>query len=243
VTPGAVSFVHGQPQRGGWHRPVRPLALVLVGALLLLLWLAMMVASTWYVYVCWDARIDLRSQSVKLRLHEGIEASAQVSAPVRSRLDLSPRMVVPLHQTVSAQVYDSVQARMHLRSHVLVDTVVHIAKTVPVRTSLQLSVPVVSWLPSFDVSVPLTLDLPVQMDVPVKLDVPLNLDALVNGELRAPLQVPMNVDLVLHPQIHAPVQVRLTRQMTFQLLGPMEPMPVQIVRAQLRVPFSVPTLR
>ncbi len=240
--PLAASADQGKPPRG-WHRPVRPMALVLVGASVLVLWLMLMVAATWFVYTRWEVLIDLRQQPVMLRLPDGMQATADVSAPVKSRLDFSPRVVVPLRQTLSAEVSDSIQAHMQLRTHVPLDTVVHIVHTVPINTTLQLSVPVVSWLPKFEVTVPLTLALPIELDVPVKLSVPLNLDALVNGELLAPLQVPLDMDMVLRPQIHAPLQASVTRQLAFRLVGPMAPMPVQIERAQLRVPFSVPTVR
>lgn len=227
----------------GWHRPVRPLALVLVGGAVLLLWLALMVAATWYVYARWDALIDLRQQAVKLRLPEGLSSLAEVTAPLQTRLDLAPNVVVPLRQTLSAEVSDSLQARAQLHTRLPVDAVVHIEQTVPVRTALQLSVPVVGWLPRFEVTVPLTLDLPVRLDVPLKLDVPLDMDVLVSGEVRAPLQVPLDVDLALRPQIHAPLQVSVSRAMAFHLLGPMAPMPVLIERAHLRLPFSQPRLR
>lgn len=227
----------------GWNRPVRPGALLVVGAVVLLVWGCLMVAATWFVYAHLDAIVDLRQQPVALRLPEGLQALAEVSAPVQTRVDLAPRVVVPLRQTLAVEVSDSLQARARLQTRVPVDTVVHVAQSVPVRTSLQLSVPVVSWLPRFEVTVPLVLDLPVKLDVPIQLQVPLDLDVLASGELRAPLQVPLDVNLPLRPEVRGELQVGIGRQMAFRLLGPMPTMPVTIERARLNLPFSQPRVR
>jgi len=239
----AVALVQGVRAPRGWNRPVRPVALVLVGAAVLLLWGLLMVAATWYVYARWDAVVELRQHPIALRLPEGLQALAEVSAPLQARVNLAPRVVVPVHQTLAVEVSDSLQARARLQTRVPVDTVVHVEQSVPVRTSLQLSVPVVSWLPRFEVTVPLVLDLPVKLDVPIQLDVPLDLDVLASGELRAPLQVPLDTELRLRPEVRGDVQVGISRQMAFRLLGPMPPMPVLIERARLNLPFSQPRLR
>ena len=227
----------------GWHRPVRPVALVLVGAAVLVVWGGLMLAATWVVYERWDAILTLRDQPVTLRLPAGMEARADVALPVRTRLDLAANVTVPIDQTLAIEVGDGLQARTRLTTRVPIDTVVHVAQVVPVRTSLQLSVPVVRWLPDFHVTVPVTLDLPIRLDVPVKLEVPLDLDLHASGELRAPVRVPLKADLAVRPEIHAPLQVGLSQQMAFRLSGPMPPMPLRIEQARLRLPFSQPRLR
>lgn len=237
-----MAVAHGGAPRG-WHRPVRPVALLLVGGAVLLLWLALMLAATWYVHARWDALIDLREQPVRLRLPAGLNALAEVQGPLRTRLDIAPHVRVPLRQTLSAEVSDSLEAQVRLHTVVPVATRVRVEQTVPVRTSLQLSVPVLSWLPRFEVTVPLTVAVPIRLDVPVRLDVPLDLDAHVSGALRAPLQVPLDVVLDLRPEVHADLAVAVSRQMAFRLLGPMAPMPLRIEQARLRLPFSQPSLR
>lgn len=241
MKPAAVA--HGVHPPRGWNRPVRPVALVLVGAAVLLVWGGLMWATTWYVYASWDAIVDLREHRVTLRLPEGLQALADVPAPLQARVNLAPRVTVPVRQTLAVEVSDSLQARARVQTRVPVDTVVHVEQSVPVRTSLQLRVPVVSWLPRFEVTVPLVLDLPVKLDVPIKVDVPLDLDVLASGELRAPLQVPLDANLRLRPEVSGNVQVGISRQMAFRLLGPMAPMPVLIEHARLNLPFSQPRLR
>lgn len=222
---------------------MRPAALVVVSAAVLLVWGGLLVATTLYVYARWDALIDLHQQPLKLRLPEGLEAWAEVAAPLHTQLALSPRVVVPVQQTLAIEVSDSLQARTRLKATVPVETVVHVEHTVPVRTTLRLSVPVLSWLPSFDVTVPLTLDLPVKLDVPIKLDVPLDLDVLATGQLTAPLKVPLDLRLPLRPEVRGDIHVNISRRMAFRLLGPMPTMPVVIEQAHLNLPFSQPRLR
>lgn len=241
MTP-ALAAAGTRPPRG-WHRPVRPVALILVGVGVLLVWGGLMLAATWYVYARWDAIVELHDHPVKLRLPEGLQAMAEVAAPLQARVNLAPVVQVPLRQTLSVEFSDSLQAQARLRATVPVDTVLHVEQNVPVRTSLQLSVPVVSWLPRFEVTVPVALDLPVKVDVPVKLEVPLDMDVLASGELRAPLQVPLDVDLRLRPEVRGPLAVQISRQMAFRLQGPMQPMPVWIEHARLSLPFSQPRLR
>lgn len=227
----------------GWNRPVRPAALVVVGAAVLLVWGGLLVAATLYVYARWDALVDLHQQPVTLRLPDGLEAWAEVSAPLHTKLALSPRVVVPVQQTLAVELSDSLHARTRLKTSVPVETVVHVEHTVPVRTTLRLSVPVLSWLPSFDVAVPLTLDLPVKLDVPIKLDVPLNLDVLATGQLTAPLKVPLDLRLPLRPEVRGDIQASVSGRMAFRLLGAMPPMPLVIEQAHLSLPFSQPRLR
>ncbi|MBH1986805.1 MAG: hypothetical protein I8H76_05750 [Burkholderiales bacterium] len=229
--------------RRGWNRPVRPVALVWVSAGVLLAWLALMLGATWFVYTALDVRIALRDQPVSLRLPEGMKALADIQGPIHTRLDLRPRISVPVRQTLSAEVSDSLHARVKLQATLPVQTVVHVDQVVPVRTQLQLSVPVFSWLPRFEVTVPVALALPVRMDVPVSLSVPLQLDALVSGVFREPVSVPLDAVFALRPEIHAPLQAQVRRQMAFELLAPMPPVPLVIERASLLAPFMFPSRR
>ena len=227
----------------GWNRPVRPVALIWVSIGVLLVWLALMLGATWFVYTALDVRISLRDQAVSLRLPPGMKALADIQGPIHTRLDLRPRISVPVQQTLSAEVSDSLHARVKLQATLPVKTVIRVDQVVPVRTELKLSVPVFSWLPRFEVTVPVALDLPVRVDVPVSLSVPLQLEALVSGVLREPVSVPLAAVFELRPEIHAPLQAQVRRQMAFELLEPMPPVPLVIERATLLAPFMFPSRR
>jgi hypothetical protein len=230
-----------QPPRG-WNRPVKPVALVVVGATLLAVWLLLFTASVWYFYGYWEARFTLRDQPVALRLPVNMQALAEVQSPLRSRLDVSPTLRLPIHQTLTAQIQDSLDARVQLSTTLPIDTEVTVDQDVPVRTTVTLSVPLRSWLPPIPVTLPVDVMLPVHMVVPVHAQVPVVLDVHATGELPPSLRIPLDTTFVLKPSIHADLTARMVGRTEFRLLAPLEPFPVQIEKAALRVPFNLTVL-
>lgn len=229
--------------RGGWHRPVSLKSMLVVGALVLLLWLVLMLAAVWFVYTQLDARMDLRDQPVTLRLPAGLQAQALLQQPVRTRVDLRPRVDVPVRQRLNAQVDDTLLMRTSLEATVVIDTIVQVDQVVPVKTELSMQVPLVGWLPAFDVTLPVTLNLPFKAEVPLRAQVPVRFDAVVSGELKAPLEVPLDMVFRLRPEVHQEVLAQVRGQMDFVVKDAMPPMPLTIERARLLVPFDVPSIR
>lgn len=223
----------------GWNRPVQPVALVVVGATLLVVWLCLFTASVWYFYGHWEARFTLRDQPVALRLPVNMQAVAEVQTPLRSKLDLSPTLRLPIQQTLTAQVQDSLEARVQLSTTLPIDTEVTVDHDVPVRTTVTLSVPLRSWLPPIPVTLPVDVILPVHMVVPIRAQVPVVLDVHASGELPPSLQVPLDTTFVLKPRIRANVSAQMVGRTEFRLLAPQEPFPVLIEQAALRVPFNL----
>jgi hypothetical protein len=223
----------------GWNRPVRPVALIVVGSSLLLIWLVLMTASVWYFYEHWEARLTLNNQRVALRLPAGMPAMAEVTSPLRSRIDLQPLVHVPIHQTVSARFDDQLQARAQLHTVLLIDTSVTLDQLIPVHTTLTLDVPLRSWLPRINVTLPVTLNLPVHMVVPVKAQVPVDLDVLVSGKLPEKLDIPIHAMFDLRPQVRGDIEARMLTQTEFRLVSPVAPFDLSIEHAHLRVPFNL----
>ena len=232
-----------EPSLGGWNRPISLKSLLVVGGLVLLVWSALMLVAFWFVYTQLDARMELRDQPVTLRLPAGLQARAQVEQPVRTMIDLRPRVDVPVRQRLQAQVEDTLMTRASLETTVAVDTVVQVDQVVPVETELSMQVPLVGWLPAFDVTLPVTLSLPFKAVVPVRAQVPVKFDAMVSGELRAPVEVPLDMVFRLRPEVHQEVRAKVRGQMDFEVRDAMPPMPLTIERARLLVPFDVPSIR
>lgn len=227
----------------GWHRPVRPVALVLVGGTVLLVWLTLMMASVWYFYAHWEARMTMRNQAVRLRLPEGMQAVAAVHSPLRSRIDMQPLVRVPIHQVMPARISDQLQARVQLRSAIPIDTSVTVDHLVQVKTTVDLSVSVFSWLPRVPVSLPVTVDLPVRMVVPIKKDIPIDLDLTVSGNLPPQLNIPIDAMFAVRPRIKGDIEARMVSETAFKLVTPLTPFPLTIEQANLRVPFDLTFLR
>lgn len=226
----------------GWNRPVKPGALVLVGGSVLVLWLLAMAASIWYFYAHWEARLTMHDQAVRLRLPEGMQALAEVSSPLHSRLDMQPLVQVPIRQTMPAQIVDQLQAQVKLHTTIPVDTSVTVAQMVQVKTTLNLSVSVFSWLPRVPVTLPVTLDLPLNMVVPLKADIPVDLDLAVSGNLPSVLHIPIDATFAVRPRIKGAIEARMVSQTAFSLL-PLAPFPLVIEHANLRVPFDLTLLK
>lgn len=215
----------------------------MVGGLVLLVWLAMLLAAAWFVYTQLDARMALRDQPVTLRLPAGLQAQATVQRPVFTMLDLRPQVNVPVRQRLRAQVDDTLLTRASFEATLPVDTVVQVSQVVAVQTELSMQVPLVAWLPAFDVALPVSLSLPIKASVPVRAQVPVRFDALVSGELRAPIEVPLDTVFRLRPQVRDVVRAEVRGQMDFVLQDAMPPVPLVIERARLLVPFDVPSIR
>lgn len=231
------------PTRGGWHRPVSLKSLLWVSAAVVLVWLVLMLGSVWFVYTQLDARMELREQPVTVRLPAGLQAQATLEQPVRTRVDLRATVRVPVRQQLRVQVDDTLLVRAGLDATVPVDTVVQVNQLVPVKTELSMSVPLVGWLPAFDVTLPVILTLPFKASVPVRAQVPVHFDALVSGELREPINVPLDTVFHLRPELHEWVTARVRGQMDFVVQGPIGPIPMTIERASLFAPFEAPSIR
>ncbi len=223
--------------------PIRPAALVLVGAAVLLIWLMLMSVSVWYFYGHWEARLTLLNQPVQLRLPPGMVAVAEVSAPLQTRIDMQPVVQIPIKQTIAVQVSEHLHATAHLKTIVPVDTSVTVEHVIPISTTLQMQVALRSWLPTMPVSVPITVNVPIKITVPVKADVPVDMDVAVSAELPPSLNIPIDTVFSVRPHVKGMVTAYMTSQTAFSLLAPIEPFPLTIDRAALSVPFNLAFLK
>lgn len=223
----------------GWNKPVRPVALLAVGAAVLLTWLAATSWGVWYFYETWEARFTMRDQPVRLRLPAGMRAAAEVNSPLRTRVDLSPRIPIAIDQSLPVRITDSLFAHARVDTRLPIDTTIEVDTMVPIHTTLDLSVSVKSWLPRARVALPLTLNLPVRMSVPLRTTVPISLDVDASGELPGTLDVPVRTAFTLQPRVRAPLDVHLNAATLFSLSEPLPPMAVDIAQARVRVPFNL----
>ena len=222
-----------------WQQPVGLRALIWVVATVGVLWLALMGVGLWTFYRHWLVTVGLRDQPIVLRLPSGLQATAEVRAPVNVPLKMRPQIRVPLDQSIVAQLDEPILAQVKLRSTLPIDTVVPVSVTVPIDTRLQMRVQPRSWLPTVDVDVPVHLEVPVQWRLPVQARIPLNLDVLVSGHLRHTVQVPIKADWVLRPEVDAQLQAQVQGQTVFTLKQDVVGMPLTIERADLWLPFDL----
>lgn len=223
----------------GWHRPVRPGALLGVAVGLLVLWLGLMAGGVMWFYAHFESHITVREQAVRLRLPSGLPALAEVSSPLTLQVPSTLRVQVPVRQEVPVALQDSVHARVRLVTTLPVSTEVLMAHEVEVKTVAQLHAPVYRWLPALDVAVPVQIRLPVRLKVPVHTVVPLDLDVAVSGELHETVRVPVDTVMTLRPQVRGDIVAQMQSQTAFRLFGPQEPVPMTITDTRLRLPFDL----
>jgi len=75
--------------------------------------------------------------------------------------------------------------------------------------------------------------------VPVKAEVPVDLDLVASGDLPPTLRIPIDASFDVRPVIQGAIQARMLSQTAFRLVAPVEPFPLSIEEAHLRVPFNL----
>jgi hypothetical protein len=228
----------GLPARGGWHRPVRRRHVVLVMTGVVLVWVVVVAGAAWTVRERWQTEVSLRHQPVTLRLPTGMPASAQVSTPLLTSLDLQSKIAVPINQMVSVQLMNKLGARATINTSVPVNTSIVFEQDIPVSTEVEMKVPLVSWLPAMNVTVPVNFSVPVHMTVPIQTQVPLSLDMQVTGQLSEALKVPIRTTMHLNVPVHAKLRAEVLSQADFNLVGLQAPFELMIDQAHVRLPLS-----
>jgi hypothetical protein len=207
--------------------------------LVLLVWALASGLAMWVCYAYWEVRLTLRDAPVVLRLPAGLQAHAEIDAPVHTSLDWRPSFQVPVRQSLNLRMQDDLSAKVRLKTHLPVAVNVVVDKVVPLKTQVDLSVKLRSWLPAVPVSLPVTVNLPVHLEIPIRANLPLDLDLHVSATWPEVLSVPIDTTFDVHTHVHAPISVQLTRRTSFRLLGPVAPIPLVIAEAPLRLPFDL----
>lgn len=224
------------PSRG-WHRPVRRRHVALVMAGVALTWTAAVASAAWFTREHWQSAVTLRDQTITLRLPTGMPARAEVRTPLHTRLDTQSTVAVPIDQMVRVQLMNKLGAQAVINTTVPVDTSVLFNQDIPVETSIEMKVPVVSWLPAMNVVVPVRFSVPVRMSVPIHVQVPLALDVHVAGQVSEAMAVPIRTTMHLAVPIHAKLQAEILNRADFNLVGLQQPFDLSIAHAQVQLPL------
>jgi hypothetical protein len=222
-----------------WRRPVGLRGLLWVGFGLALLWSATMAVAVWGFYRNWQVEIALRHQPVMLHLPMGMRSVAEVDEPMTVPLRARPAFTLKLNQTMQATLDQPLLARIKLQTELPIATSVSVQQDIPVQTVLHMQVPLRSWLPPVVVDLPVRITVPVRWQLPVQARVPVKLDVLVSGQIRQTLNVPVQASWQLTPRIDTRLHARVVGQTAFVLKDGIPALPVEIERADLRLPFNL----
>lgn len=227
-----------QTSARGWHRAVGWPALVLVSLTILLLWLASMVSLLWWWRDHWQGMALIEGLQLTLDVPTGLQAMAEVHSTVHTRLDLNPRVAVPIDQTLQVVVAGPIEAQTRLQAVVPVQTEVAFEALIPVQTQVQAKVPVVSWLPAMTVNLPVAFDVPVKVKVPVSAALPLDLNLAVRTEVPGPLTVPLKTVVHTRVPVQGDLRARVTREASFALDHGLQALPLVVTRSLMHLPFK-----
>jgi len=225
-------------QPRGWHRPVGWHTLLVVSALILSTWLALMSAGVWWMHERWQALVALNQLPVGVTLPKGIAAHAKVESTLHARLDMDRRISLPIDQIMRVTVQGPIHVHTTVRAEIPVATTVAFEAQVPVVTQVQAQVPVLSWLPAMTVSLPVNVMVPLKVSVPVRLNYPVDLDLQVTAEIPQALQVPVRTRVHATVPLHADLQATVTRQAEFSLDEAIHDVPMMIEHTQIKMPFK-----
>jgi hypothetical protein len=221
----------------GWHKPVGWRTLLLVSALVLSAWLALMSVGVWWFHERWQALVALNQLPVGVSLPKGIAAHAWVESTLHTRLDKDARISLPIDQVMRVTVQGPIQAHTTVRADIPVSTTVAFETDVPVVTEVQAQVPVLSWLPAMTVNLPVNVRVPLKLSLPVRLSYPVVLDLNVTAEISQPLQIPVRTRVHATVPLHADLQATVTRQAEFRLDEAINDVPMLIEHTQVKLPF------
>jgi hypothetical protein len=238
MTAPTVVDADSQARLRGWHRPVGWRTLWAVASLILVIWLGLMSAGLWWLHEQWQGQAELRNLNLGVGLPAGIQAHADLTSTLHSRLDMVRQIDFPVDQTMQVTVQGPLQARTTVKADIPVVTTVAFEADVPVSTEVQAEVPVVSWLPSMTVMLPVKVLLPFKVSLPVRLSFPVDLDLQVSAELPQALQVPVRTRIRARVPLHADLRAVVTRRAEFQLDEGIADVPMLIERTRVQMPFK-----
>ena len=221
-----------------WRRPVGRRPLLVVSLITLLVWGCTVGAAIWWVRGSVEAHMQVRNQTVMVRLPTGMKTNVDLRSGVHTRLEADPLLAVPINQTMKIHLPDKLNAHSVINTVVPVDTVFNYKADIPVDTVVSMNVPVVSWLPAMAIKLPIKVTIPLDMTVPVRAEIPLALDVRASALASQSLTLPVHTTMHLRVPLRANIDAEVLSRTQSRLLGPVDPFALRIDNARLTMPMS-----
>lgn len=220
------------------QHPVQRRHMWLMLGLTLLVWIGAAIWAARQVVQQGVATIALSTLPLSLSLPAGLKAHADIASDVHSHLNVRAQVVVPIDQTMHVGLAQTIVTQVALETEVPITTSVRFKGDIPVDTLVALDVPVVSWLPRFQVVVPVKVVVPVDITVPVNTRVPLHLNMPVEARLVSAPPLPIKARLPVEVRVESPVVGRVVNRAGFTVVGPMSALPVGLRAVDIKVPLE-----
>jgi hypothetical protein len=229
-------------QRGAaliWGIALLVLVGAIIGGALVALW----------VFRHVDARLVLANQPATVTIPEPVTVSAKVLNDLDIVIDDKIHTKVPVNQTVSVPVNDTLKLTADFDATVPIRMTVPVHDTIPIDQSLDLDTVIKAEFLG-DVhdlrirgKVPVKARVPVSLSIPVDKQVRLKFSAPVAARIKQNLTVPLDMtidaDIPIHSEMKVPVKSDLVGAVTF----PKDPSNVVINYADLRLPLRTLALQ
>ena len=203
----------------------------------------------WWVFHNIDLRLVLANQPATVTIPEPVTVSAKVLNDLDIVIDDKIHTKVPVNQTVSVPVNDTLNLTADFDATVPIRMTVPVHDTIPIDQSLDLDTVIKAEFLG-DIhdlhirgKVPVKASVPVNLTIPVDKQVRLKFSAPVAARIKQNLTVPLNMtidaDIPIHSEMKVPVKSDLVGSVTF----PKDPANVIINYADLRLPLRTLVLQ
>jgi hypothetical protein len=190
-----------------------------------------------------DVRLLLTNQPATVTVPEPVAVSAKVLNKLDIVIDDKIRTKVPVDQTVTVPVNDTLNLTADFDATVPIRMTVPVHDTIPIDQSLDLDTVIKAELlgDTHDLhirgKVPVKARVPVDLSIPVDKMVQLKFSAPVAAKIKQSLNVPLKMtidaDIPIHSEMDVPVKSDLVGEITF----PKDPTGVIINYADLLLPL------
>jgi hypothetical protein len=195
-----------------------------------------------------DVRLLLTNQPATVTIPEPVAVTAKVLNKLDIVIDDKIKTKVPVDQTVTVPVNDTLRLTADFDATVPIRMTVPVHDTIPIDQSLDLDTVIKADLLGDTHDLHIRGKVPVKARVPVDLSIPVDkmvqlkfsapVEAKIKQSLNVPLKMTIDAEIPIHSEMDVPVKSDLVGEITF----PKDPSNVIINYADLLLPLRTLTL-
>jgi len=225
------------------HRRISRSQMYWMMALTVVIWLASIGSAMFWLYEHWQTDVRFNEQALTVHLPDQLLTHVDFRSKINTRLDADLALRIPVKQSISIELPDTVSGQSHVNLNIPVDTEISHQFTTQVQTTVNTWVSIASWLPDIYVTLPLSMDIPIAVRIPVKATIPVSANLHATAKLPRSIQVPIDTNLQIKTAIHQPMSIDASHRTLFALRTTEEGIPMVIQNAQIQMPLSDLQLR
>lgn len=197
----------------------------------------------YWVFKNVDARLLLTNQPAMVTIPEPLNATADVLNNLDITLDDVISTSVPIDQTVSIPVDETLNLLAKFDAEVPIQMNVPVNETITIDQTLSVDAVITAEVLGDTLELPIRGDIPIKADVPINLTIPvdknvqLKFTAPVAAKLKQDLEVPLKTTIDADIPIQADLSVPVKSKLNARVFMPEDPTEVIIDYADLKLPL------